>query len=66
MRLTKYQKARLLEFGWDVLKNESEDDTCWLNLTDVDKDLLDDIKQVLNLPSDVQRVKILVIATQTD
>ena len=34
MKLTKYQKARMLEFGWDVVENEvdGEIQNCsWIN-----------------------------------
>ena len=31
MRLTKYQKSRLLEFGWDIV--ESKDQNCfWIEI----------------------------------
>lgn len=65
MRLTKYQKARLLEFEWDLLDNGTDDDTCWVNIDRQDKHVFDDVRQVLNLENDVSSIKLLVIATQT-
>ena len=66
MRLTKYQKARLLEFEWDLLQNESDDDTCWLQFDATEKDVLCNIIRILNLPQETQQVKLLVVATQSN
>ena len=50
MRLTKYQKARLLEFNWNILENGlCDDNTRWSHFD----------------TQDVTDCKILVVATQT-
>lgn len=64
MRLTKYQKARLLEFEWDLLDNGSEEDTSWIHIDNQDKHVFDNVRQVLNLSDTTTAVKLLVIATQ--
>lgn len=65
MRLTKYQKARLLEFNWDIIKNElCDDNTRWLHFDTQDGEVFDRVKQLLDI-DDVSDFKVLVIATQT-
>lgn len=65
MRLTKYQKARLLEFNWNILENElCEDNTRWLHFDTQDGEVFERIKKMLDL-EDVTDCKILVVATQT-
>lgn len=66
MRLTKYQKARLLEFNWDIIKNElCDDNTRWLNFDTQDGEVFERVKQLLDI-GDVSDFKVLVIATQTE
>lgn len=66
MRLTKYQKARLLEFEWDLIDNGTDDDTSWIYIDNQDSHVFDNIRQVLNLKNDIRAIKLLVIATQTE
>ena len=64
MRLTKYQKARLLEFEWDLINNGTDDDTCWINIDNQDKHMFDNVKSILNLDTHVESVNLLVVAVQ--
>ena len=66
MRLTKYQKARLLEFEWELINNGSDDDTSWINIDNQDVHVFDNIKSILNLDEHVESVNLLVVAVQTD
>ena len=66
MRLTKYQKARLLEFEWELINNGSDDDTSWVNIDNQDEHVFDNIKSILNLDEHVESVNLLVVAVQTD
>lgn len=66
MRLTKYQKARLLEFEWELINNGSDDDTSWINIDKQDEHMFDNIKSILNLDEHVESVNLLVVAVQTD
>ena len=68
MKLTKYQKARLLEFEWDVLHNEQhQDNTRWIAVdTNQAEESVDRLKSVLKINDDQTQFKILVIATRTD
>lgn len=68
MRLTKYQKARLLEFNWDVIDNKPtcEDNTRWLLFSTQDGEVFDRLKQLLDIDDDVSDFKVLVVATQSN
>jgi len=66
VRLTKYQKARLLEYEWNVIVGDGDDNTCWLQFDKQDEPVLSRIKNILNIKSDSDAIKILVVATQTD
>lgn len=65
MRLTKYQKARLLEYEWTPIENE-DDNTCWLHVDETDQQLFKVAKQLLQLDDDVKEFKILIVASQTN
>ena len=64
MRLTKYQKARLLEFEWELINNGTADDTSWVNIDNQDEHVFDNIKSILNLDEHVESVNLLVVAVQ--
>lgn len=61
MRLTKYQKARLLEFEWDIIDNDT-DNTCWLQLNKDDGRVFDDACKLLECDDDTKSLKILIVA----
>ena len=67
MRLTKYQKARLLEYEWDVVGHQgSDDNTFWLQIDSEDETVLARVKKLLELPDSVDSVKLLVVATRIE
>jgi len=66
MKLTKYQKARLLEYEWDVIENDIDDDTCWLRIDQNDGEVFKTAVRVLNLTPGTKAVKLLFVATQTE
>ena len=67
MRLTKYQKARLLEYEWDVINHQdSDDNTFWIQIDSEDESVLTRVKQLLNLRESVDNVKLLVVATRIE
>ena len=64
MRLTKYQKARLLEYEWEVVEN-GDDNTCWIQIDQKDGPVFDVVKTLLNYkPEDTESVKVLIIASR--
>lgn len=65
MKLTKYQKSRLLEFEWNILNNEQENDnTRWAHFDESDGEVFDRLKLLLDVDKDVRDFKILIVATQ--
>ena len=67
MRLTKYQKARLLEYEWDVVNHQdSDDNTFWVQIDSSDGDVMNRIKKLLDLTKNVDSIKLLVVATCTE
>lgn len=65
MRLTKYQKSRLIEFEWNILHNEQDNDnTRWAHFDESDGDAYERLKKLLDIDTDVKDFKILIVATQ--
>jgi hypothetical protein len=62
MRLTKYQKARLLEHEWDVISN-NEGNCAWVSISAEDGSIFGEIVETLGLTGEGEDVKLLVIAT---
>lgn len=68
MRLTKYQKARLIEFEWDVIEHDNMDDnTCWLQLDEEDGEIFHQAKMILNCDTpDVKTLSLLIVASKVE
>ena len=65
MRLTKYQKARLLEHEWDVYTTEDGKQNCaWISITPEDGVIFGQVVEELGLTGDGEDVKLLIVATQ--
>jgi len=64
MRLTKYQKARLLEHEWDVYETEDGQNCAWIRIEPSDGAIFGQVIEELGLTDDGGDVKILLIATQ--
>ena len=63
MKLTKYQKARLLEFEWSVVDN-GVDNTCWLQIEKEDGRVFKDAKKLLGYKiPDIENIKVLIVAS---
>ena len=71
MELTKYQKAYLLEYMWNVHEDKtangtgagSGENTCWLQIDREDGRIFHEAKKLLNYnQKDLQHLKILVVA----
>lgn len=66
MKLTKYQKARLLEYNWDVITNEvdGEEQNCsWISISPEDGAIFSQVVEHFNLTGEGEDVKLLVIGT---
>jgi len=67
MRLTKYQKARLLEHEWDVYTTDDGEQNCaWISITPEDGVIFQECLDVFGLTGEGEDVKLLVVATQED
>lgn len=65
MKLTKYQKARLLEHEWDIVKtkvNDQEQNCRWISVNPEDGSIFGELVDFFGLEGDGD-VKLLVVAT---
>jgi len=66
VRLTKYQKARLIEFDWDVIETDVDGDTqncAWISITPEHGAIFQEACDVFRLTGDAEDIKLLVVAT---
>tara|TARA_R110002020_G_scaffold180152_3_gene374284 strand:+ start:2161 stop:2364 length:204 start_codon:yes stop_codon:yes gene_type:complete len=63
MKLTKYQKARLLEHEWDAIENEDGQNCRWLNISAEDGSIFGEVCEHFDLTGEQDEVKLLVVAT---
>lgn len=64
MKLTKYQKSRLLEFGWDIVDSEDQN-AFWIEINKKQHgDLLDEVCRVFRKECKENQIKLLIVATQ--
>ena len=67
MKLTKYQKARLLEHEWDVYTTPDGEQNCaWVSITPEDGSIFGEVVEELGLTGEGKDVKLLIIATSED
>ena len=69
MRLTKYQKARLLEFDWDVIESDVDGETqncSWISIAPEDGAIFGEICENFGLTGDGEDVKLLIVGTRED
>ena len=67
MRLTKYQKARLLEHNWDVYTTDDGEQNCaWISISPEDGAVFGQVVETLGLTGDGEDVKLLIVATAED
>ena len=65
MKLTKYQKARLLEHEWDVYTTEDGKQNCaWIRIEPSDGAIYGQVIEELGLTDEEGDVKLLIIGTQ--
>ena len=65
MKLTKYQKARLLEHEWDVFTTDDGEQNCaWISITPEDGEIFGQVVEELCLTGEGRDVKLLIVATQ--
>ncbi len=66
MKLTKYQKARLLEHEWDVVKTKNGENCSWIAIQPEDGEVYQVALDVFGLTDTGKDVKLLVVGTQNE
>ena len=69
MKLTKYQKARLIEYGWKPLvynDNGVIDNSAWIQIDENHSDILEDLCDRFHLDCKQKKLKLLIIATNEE
>jgi hypothetical protein len=70
MKLTKYQKARLLEHEWDIIETEvdgREIQNCsWISIDSEDGVIYNDAVKLFGLSGDGKDIKLLVVGTREE
>jgi len=67
MRLTKYQKARLLEYNWDVYTTEDGSQNCaWISISPEDGAIFGQVAEELGLTGEGKDIKLLIVATSEE
>jgi hypothetical protein len=67
MKLSKYQKARLIEYGWSPLvynDNGWIDNSAWIQLDERHQDIMQDLCNKFHLECKNKKLKLLIVATQ--
>ena len=65
MKLTKYQKARLVEHEWDVYTTKDGKQNCaWISITPEDGAIFGQVVKELGLTGEGEDVKLLIVGTQ--
>ncbi len=64
MKLTKYQKARLLEHEWDVYETKDGQNCAWIRIEPSDGAIFGQVVKELGLTDDGGDVKLLIVGTQ--
>lgn len=66
MKLTKYQKARLLEHEWDVIETNEGQNCSWVAIQPEDGEVYQVALEVFNLTDHGKDIKLLVVGTQNE
>lgn len=66
MKLTKYQKARLLEHEWDAVNSDEGQNCGWIAIQPEDGEVYQVALDVFNLTDTGKDIKLLVVGTQNE
>ena len=67
MKLTIYQKARLLEHNWDLYTTDDGEQNCaWISIAPEDGRIFGEVVEQLGLTGESKDVKLLIVATAED
>lgn len=66
MKLTKYQKARLLEYEWDLVHSDEGQNCAWIAIQPKYGELYQVALDLFNLTDTGKDIKLLVVGTQNE
>ena len=66
MKLSKYQKARLLEHEWDVIETDEGQNCSWIAIQPEDGEIYQVALNVFHLTDTGKDMKLLVVGTQSE
>jgi hypothetical protein len=66
MKLTKYQKARLLEYEWNVVNSDEDQNCAWIAIHPEDGEAYQVALDVFHLTDTGKDIKLLVVGTQNE
>ena len=66
MKLTKYQKARLLEHEWDVVNSDEGQNCAWISIQPQDGEVYEVALDGFHLTDTGKDIKLLVVGTQNE
>ena len=66
MKLTKYQKARLIEHEWDIIHSDEGQNCAWIALHPEDGEVYQVALDIFDLTDTGKDVKLLVVGTQNE
>ena len=66
MKLTKYQKARLLEHEWDVIETDEGQNCSWIAIQPQHGEIYQVALDVFSLTDAGKDIKLLVVGTQSE
>mgnify|MGYP001097809164 FL=1 len=66
MKLTKYQKARLLEHEWDVIETDEGQNCSWIAIQPEDGEAYQVALDIFSLTDTGKDIKLLVVGTQNE
>ena len=66
MKLTKYQKAGLLEHEWDVVNSDEGQNCAWISIQPQDGEVYEVALDVFHLTDTGKDIKLLVVGTQNE
>jgi len=66
MKLTKYQKARLLEHEWDVINTDEGQNCSWIAIQPEDGEVYQVALDVFSLTDTGKDIKLLVVGTRSE
>lgn len=66
MKLTKHQKNNLLEYEWDIINPDNDQNCAWVGFEPSDGEIYGEIIELLGLTDTGKQIKLLIVGTQNE